>query len=147
MGLGSDPSSLTDHRILPVRASIACPRITALKFFLPPGDAPGVYGSNVVRNKRWPHTAIPLWPVSDHNHNQFSTLQERHVFSPTLLNQFSFSFSRPLETETEPFNAPGGALLRFGRYFWPWQPVSAKAHRTRTASSRRRSGLSARTDR
>ncbi|HWF08900.1 MAG TPA: carboxypeptidase regulatory-like domain-containing protein [Bryobacteraceae bacterium] len=57
--------------------------------------------------------AIPLWPVNDHNHNQFSTIQERHVFSPTLLNQFSFSFSRPLETETEPFNAPGGVLQAF----------------------------------
>jgi len=58
-------------------------------------------------------TAIPLWPVNDHNHNQFSTIQERHVFSPTLLNQFSFSFSRPLETETEPFNAPNGILQAF----------------------------------
>ncbi len=51
-------------------------------------------------------SAIPLWPVDDNNHNQFSTLQERHLFSPTLLNQFSFSFSRPLETETEPENTP-----------------------------------------
>jgi hypothetical protein len=58
-------------------------------------------------------TAIPLWPVNDHNHNQFATIQERHIFSPTLLNQFSFSFSRPLETETEPFNAPGGILQAF----------------------------------
>ena len=59
-------------------------------------------------------TAIPLWPVNDHNHNQFSTIQERHVFSPTLLNLFSFSFSRPLETEAEPFNAAGGILNPFG---------------------------------
>ena len=59
-------------------------------------------------------TAVPLWPVNDHNHNQFSTIQERHVFSPTLLNQFSFSFSRPLETESEPFNAPGHILDPFG---------------------------------
>ncbi len=58
-------------------------------------------------------TAIPLWPVNDHNHNQFATIQERHVFSPTLLNQFSFSFSRPLETETEPFNACSGCLQAF----------------------------------
>jgi hypothetical protein len=58
-------------------------------------------------------TAIPLWPVNDHNHNQFATIQERHVFSPTLLNQFSFSFSRPFETESEPFNAPGGILQPF----------------------------------
>jgi hypothetical protein len=59
-------------------------------------------------------TAVPLWPVNDHNHNQFATLQERHIFSPTLLNQFSFSFSRPLETEAEPFNAPNNILNPFG---------------------------------
>lgn len=58
-------------------------------------------------------TAIPLWPVNDHNHNQFATIQERHVFSPTLLNSFSFSFSRPLETESEPFIAPGNILEPF----------------------------------
>ncbi len=58
-------------------------------------------------------TAIPLWPVNDHNHNQFSTIQERHVFSPTLLNQFSFSFSRPLETESEPNNVANGVLQAF----------------------------------
>src|SRR6266853_5482711 len=58
-------------------------------------------------------TAIPLWPVNDHNHNQFATIQERHIFSPTLLNQFSISFSRPFETETEPDNAPGGVLQAF----------------------------------
>ena len=58
-------------------------------------------------------TLIPLWPVNDHNHNQFATIQERHVFSPTLLNQFSFSFSRPFETETEPNNAGGGILQAF----------------------------------
>ena len=58
-------------------------------------------------------TAIPLWPVNDHNHNQFATIQERHIFSPTLLNSFSFSFSRPLETETEPFIAPNNILEPF----------------------------------
>jgi Carboxypeptidase regulatory-like domain/TonB-dependent Receptor Plug Domain len=59
-------------------------------------------------------TAVPLWPVYDHNHNQFYTIQERHLFSATLLNQFSFSFSRPDETETEPYNAPGNILNPFG---------------------------------
>jgi hypothetical protein len=71
----------------------------------------GRYVSDVA-NAVFP-TAVPLWPVNDHNHNQFSTIQERHVFTPTLLNQFSFSFSRPLETETEPYNAPGGILQAF----------------------------------
>ena len=55
-------------------------------------------------------TLVPLWPVNDHNHNQFSTIQERHIFSPTLLNHFSFSFSRPLETEAEPYTAPNNIL-------------------------------------
>jgi len=55
-------------------------------------------------------TAIPLWPVNDHNHNQFSTVQESHIFSPTLLNHFSFSFTRPLETEAEPYTAPNNIL-------------------------------------
>jgi hypothetical protein len=55
-------------------------------------------------------TAIPLWPVNDHNHNQFATIQERHIFSPTLLNHFSFAFSRPDETESEPFTAPNNIL-------------------------------------
>src|SRR5262245_20877765 len=58
-------------------------------------------------------TAIPLWPVNDHNHNQFATIQERHIFSPTLLNSFSFSFSRPLETESEPYIAPNNILEPF----------------------------------
>ncbi len=55
-------------------------------------------------------TPIPLWPVNDHNHNTFATIQERHIFSPTLLNHFSFSFSRPLETESEPYAAPNNIL-------------------------------------
>ena len=58
-------------------------------------------------------TSINYWPVSDHNHNQFATIQERHIFSPTLLNQFSVSFTRPLETETEPNIAPGNVLQAF----------------------------------
>ncbi|MBZ5579733.1 MAG: TonB-dependent receptor [Acidobacteriia bacterium] len=58
-------------------------------------------------------TPIPLWPVNDHNHNQFATVQERHIFSPTLLNSFSIAFSRPNETESEPFIAPGNILEPF----------------------------------
>jgi len=65
-----------------------------------------------VANATFP-TPIPLWPVNDHNHNQFSTFEERHIFSPTLLNSFSFAFSRPLETESEPYIAPGNILEPF----------------------------------
>src|SRR2546428_5414639 len=31
-------------------------------------------------------TAIPLWPTYDRSANQYSTIQERHIFSPTLMN-------------------------------------------------------------
>ena len=58
-------------------------------------------------------TAINYWPVTDNNYNKFVTIQERHIFSPTLLNQFSVSFSRPYETETEPGVAPGNVLQAF----------------------------------
>src|SRR5262245_17531303 len=33
---------------------------------------------------------IPLWPTLDRSANQYSTIQERHVFSPNLLNSFGF---------------------------------------------------------
>jgi len=45
---------------------------------------------------------LGLWPVYDTTHNQFATIGERHVFSPTLVNQFTTSYSRPLTYETQP---------------------------------------------
>jgi len=45
---------------------------------------------------------IPLWPTFDRSANQYSTIQERHVFSPNLLNSFGFAFTRPSTTETQP---------------------------------------------
>ncbi len=57
-------------------------------------------------------SAIPLWPVSDRNHNQFATIQERHIFSPTLINSFSFSFSRPETDETQPETTPALQLFK-----------------------------------
>ena len=47
-------------------------------------------------------TAIPLWPVLDASANRYSTVQERHIFSPNLLNSFGFSFTRPNTSETQP---------------------------------------------
>src|SRR5262249_35289116 len=35
-------------------------------------------------------TAIPLWPTLDRSSNQYSTVQERHIFSTNLLNSFGF---------------------------------------------------------
>jgi hypothetical protein len=43
-----------------------------------------------------------LWPTYDVTHNNFLTLGERHIFSPTLVNQFTASLSRPLSAETQP---------------------------------------------
>jgi outer membrane receptor protein involved in Fe transport len=47
-------------------------------------------------------TAIPLWPVLDASANRYSTVQERHIFSPNLLNSFGFAFTRPNTSETQP---------------------------------------------
>ena len=66
-------------------------------------------------------TSINYWPVSDHNHNQFATIQERHIFSPTLLNQFSVSFTRPLETER--------ALYRTRQYPAGFPDAARRDHR------------------
>ena len=43
-----------------------------------------------------------LWPTFDVTHNNFLTAGERHIFSPTLINQFTASWSRPLSGETQP---------------------------------------------
>jgi outer membrane receptor protein involved in Fe transport len=40
-------------------------------------------------------SSIPLWPETDLTHNQFATLEERHIFSPSLVNLARVSFSRP----------------------------------------------------
>ena len=49
---------------------------------------------------------IPLWPTYDNSKNQFVTLQERHIFSPTLVNVFSTSFSQPTSGEVQPSTTP-----------------------------------------
>jgi hypothetical protein len=47
-------------------------------------------------------TGLGLWPLDDTTHNQFFTMGERHVFSPSLINQFTASFSRPWTSEVQP---------------------------------------------
>jgi len=47
-------------------------------------------------------TAIPLWPTLDRSSNQYSTVQERHIFSTNLLNSFGFAFTRPNTSQTQP---------------------------------------------
>ena len=56
-------------------------------------------------------SAIPLWPANDNSTNHFSTIQERHVFNPNLVNLFSTSFSRPKTGETQPSTTPPLQIL------------------------------------
>jgi len=39
---------------------------------------------------------LPLWPESDNSHNQFMTLEERRIISPSMINTLHLSFSRPV---------------------------------------------------
>jgi hypothetical protein len=52
--------------------------------------------------QRTTNTGLGLWPLYDVTHNQFLTLGERHIFSPTLINQFTASYSRPWTSESQP---------------------------------------------
>jgi Carboxypeptidase regulatory-like domain len=51
---------------------------------------------------RTTYSGLGLWPFYDNTHNQFFTMNERHVFSPNVINQFTASFSRPITWETQP---------------------------------------------
>jgi len=45
---------------------------------------------------------LGLWPTIDVTHNNFLTLGERHIFSPSMVNQFTASYSRPVTSENQP---------------------------------------------
>jgi hypothetical protein len=55
---------------------------------------------------RTTNTGLGLWPLYDTTHNQFLTLGERHVFSPSMVNQFTASYSRPWTSENQPAEHP-----------------------------------------
>ena len=67
---------------------------------------------------------IPLWPETHHTANQYATVEERHIFSPSLLNLARISFVRTREgsdlTNNEdglyfyPSNLKNGTLLITG---------------------------------
>jgi Carboxypeptidase regulatory-like domain/TonB dependent receptor len=44
---------------------------------------------------------IPLFQEKDNTANNFATIEERHIFSPTLVNLARISFSRPTETAAQ----------------------------------------------
>jgi hypothetical protein len=45
---------------------------------------------------------LPYWPGYDHSHAQYSTLEERHILTPNIINLARFSFSRPTKNSDEP---------------------------------------------
>jgi len=51
---------------------------------------------------RTTYGGLGLWPTYDLTHNQFLTIGEHHIFSPTLVNEFDASYSRPVTNETQP---------------------------------------------
>lgn len=52
------------------------------------------------------YTGLGLWPTLDTTHNQFLTIGEHHIFSPTLINEFDASYSRPVTGEVQPAEHP-----------------------------------------
>ncbi len=75
---------------------------------------------------RTTNTGLGLWPLYDITHNQFLTLGERHIFSPTLINQFTASYSRPWTSESQPAEQPGAADFYSRRertLMWPFRTL------------------------
>lgn len=58
---------------------------------------------------------LPFWPGTDMSQSQYSTLEERHIFSPELVNVIRASFSRPTRASSEltPVTANGVEPLQF----------------------------------
>jgi len=57
---------------------------------------------------------LPDWPVIDHGGDQYFTLEERHIISPTEINSVRFSFSRTDERADQGFlSAPTTDPLQF----------------------------------
>jgi outer membrane receptor protein involved in Fe transport len=51
---------------------------------------------------RTTNAGLGLWPTDDLTHNQFLTIGEHHIFSPTVINEFDISYSRPVTNEFQP---------------------------------------------
>src|SRR5579875_1624600 len=51
---------------------------------------------------RTTYAGLGLWPTDDVTHNQFLTVGERHIFSPTVVNQFYMCYSRLVTSEVQP---------------------------------------------
>ena len=67
-------------------------------------------------------SGLPDWPEADHGHNQFFTAEERHIFSPTLINSAQFNFVRTYENALSPDQPPSASdPLNFAQVFAPGQ--------------------------
>jgi len=51
-------------------------------------------------------SAVPLWPEIDHTNNEYVTLEERRIVSPTLVNLARFTLIMPRESVAEPDTHP-----------------------------------------
>jgi Carboxypeptidase regulatory-like domain len=61
-----------------------------------------------------PFSNLPNWPVVDNGGDQFFTLEEKHIISPTAINAIRFSFSRTNERADQLFTAsPAADPLQF----------------------------------
>ena len=52
-------------------------------------------------------SSVPLWPETHHTANQYATVEERHIFSPGILNLARVSFVRTKEGSDLDTNLPG----------------------------------------
>jgi hypothetical protein len=66
---------------------------------------------------------LPGWPEVDHERNQYMSIEERHVFSPALLNEARFGFVRLNEqTVGGGFNGGGPLDMNNGIQDADWAP-------------------------
>jgi hypothetical protein len=57
------------------------------------------------------YTQVPGWPEVDHERNQYLTINEQHLFSPTIINDVRFGYVRLFtETANGGINGTGTAL-------------------------------------
>ena len=56
-------------------------------------------------------SSLPIFPEADNTANNFATVEERHIFSPNLVNLARISFTRPVETAAQ--NTPQVPALQF----------------------------------
>ena len=44
---------------------------------------------------------LPYWPSTDNSSSQYTTIEERHIFTPTVVNLVKISYSRPTRSSSE----------------------------------------------